>query len=68
MMHHELQAARQAAFLTRAAQRRLVREAERAAKAARSGVGSDKALGSDDALGADDAVAADSRTHRFRAA
>ncbi|MGI5349808.1 hypothetical protein ACQEU8_16685 [Streptomyces sp. CA-250714] len=34
MMHRELQAARQADFLARAAQRRLVREAEQAAKAA----------------------------------
>ncbi|MGP3975984.1 hypothetical protein ACTWQF_18695 [Streptomyces sp. 8N114] len=36
MMHHELQAARQADFLARAAQRRLAREAKQAAKAARA--------------------------------
>ncbi|MDT0547786.1 MULTISPECIES: hypothetical protein [Streptomyces] len=34
MLHHEFQAARQAAVLARAAQRRLVREAERDARAA----------------------------------
>ncbi|MER7788460.1 hypothetical protein [Streptomyces sp. NPDC097640] len=34
MLHHEFQAARQAAILARAEQRRLVREAERSAKAA----------------------------------
>lgn len=39
MMHHELQTARQAALLARAARRRLVRQAERAAKAARTAGG-----------------------------
>lgn len=33
MLHHELQAARQAAVLARAARRRLVREAEQGARA-----------------------------------
>lgn len=36
MLHHEFQAARRAAVLARAAQRRLVREAERDAKAVRT--------------------------------
>ena len=36
MMRYELQAARQAEVLSRAAQRRLVREAKQAAKAAKS--------------------------------
>ncbi|MEU0806009.1 hypothetical protein [Streptomyces sp. NPDC005970] len=36
MLHHEFQAARQAAVLARAAQRRLVREAERDARAVRT--------------------------------
>ncbi|MGY0065030.1 hypothetical protein ACWY4P_52855 [Streptomyces sp. LZ34] len=36
MLHHEFQAARQAAVLARAAQRRLVREAKQDAKAVRT--------------------------------
>ncbi|MBO8198350.1 hypothetical protein JW613_08525 [Streptomyces smyrnaeus] len=46
MMHHEFQAARQAALLTRAAQRRLVREAQQANKAARNGADSTLGTGS----------------------
>ncbi|MGP3991715.1 hypothetical protein [Streptomyces sp. 3N207] len=42
MMHYELQAARQADFLARAAKRRLVREAKQAAKAARADADSRK--------------------------
>ncbi|MBQ0863719.1 hypothetical protein ACH4RA_34215 [Streptomyces smyrnaeus] len=46
MMHHEFQAARQADLLTRAAQRRLVREAQQANKAARTGADSTYGTGS----------------------
>ncbi|MET9859826.1 hypothetical protein ABZY93_11015 [Streptomyces smyrnaeus] len=46
MMHHEFQAARQAALLTRAAQRRLVREAQQANEAARNGADSTLGTGS----------------------
>ncbi|MEU1785690.1 hypothetical protein ABZ553_07345 [Streptomyces sparsogenes] len=51
MLHHEFQAARQAAVLARAAQRRLVRQAERDAKAVRTT--------------ADSTSGADSRKHYF---
>ncbi|WKX73506.1 hypothetical protein [Streptomyces sp. XD-27] len=54
MLHHEYQTARQAELLSRAAQRRLVREAEQAAKAARAA--------------ADSTSGADGRKHHVRAA
>lgn len=53
-MHHEFQTARQAEILSRAARRRLVREAEAAAKAARAA--------------ADNGPGPDSRTHYVRTA
>ncbi|MFE0172923.1 hypothetical protein ACFWZ2_11440 [Streptomyces sp. NPDC059002] len=40
MLHHELLTARHTSILSRAARRRLAREAQRAAKAARTAAGS----------------------------